>query len=135
MLGRLLVIVLAIGVAGISFAASRGTDSGDGQGARTPQRMATPSAPKGALHISFYYSPEKQPLIEPLVKAFNASHTTSGGQPIQVDAQSQNSGDTETLVAQGKLQPIVWSPASALWARLLNFETDRLLTPEKNPSG
>jgi Ca-activated chloride channel family protein len=130
-LGRLLVIVLAIGVAAISIASSRGGDSGKPE--RTPTATAT-SAPKGALHISFYYSPEKKPLIEPLVKEFNASRATSGGQVVQVEAQSQNSGDTETLVAQGKLQPIVWSPASSLWARLLNFDTDRLLTPESNPS-
>ena len=34
----------------------------------------------------------------------------------------------------GDLQPVAWSPASSLWGRLLNFEADRQLAPDENPS-
>ena len=37
-------------------------------------------------------------------------------------------------IASGRLKPVAWSPASSLWGRLLNFEADRPLAPEENPS-
>ena len=44
------------------------------------------------------------------------------------------SGDAETAIARGRLQPVAWSPASSLWGRLLNFEADRALVADENPS-
>jgi Ca-activated chloride channel family protein len=132
--GRLLVILLAIGVVGVSFAASRG-DEGSGGAKPTPTASATPTAaPGGTLHLDFVYSTEKVRLIKPLVDAFNASHPTSDGRPLRVDGRAIASGDVEQEIAAGRLQPVIWSPASSLWARLLNFETDRALTPRTSPS-
>jgi Ca-activated chloride channel family protein len=132
--GRLLVILLAIGVAGVSFAASRG-DEGSGGAKPTPSATSTSTAaPGGTLRLDFVYSTEKVRLIKPLVDAFNASHPTSDGRPLRVDGRAIASGDVEHEIAAGRLQPVVWSPASSLWARLLNFETDRALTPRTSPS-
>ena len=44
------------------------------------------------------------------------------------------SGDAEARIAGGRLKPVVWSPASSLWGRLLNFEADRQLAPRDNPA-
>jgi Ca-activated chloride channel family protein len=130
MVGRLLVILLAIGVAVISFAASRGGDEQSGRASPTATRTAT----AGTLHIQFAYSPEKAKLIPPLIDAFNASRPVSGDRQIHVDGLNIASGDAEEGIASGKLQPVVWSPASSLWTRLLNFETDQPLTPRTSPS-
>jgi Ca-activated chloride channel family protein len=128
--GRLLLILLAIGVAAISFAASRG--DGDEQPTRAaPSRTAAPAA---TLHIRFAYSPEKEKLIPPLIDAFNASRPVSGDRQVHVDGVNIASGDAEKEIAKGTLQPVAWSPASSLWARLLNHETDTALTPRTSPS-
>ena len=68
MAGRVLVILLAFGVAVVSFAASRGDEKPAGRPA--PAKPSASPAPSGALRIQFAYSPEKQNLIPPLVKAF-----------------------------------------------------------------
>ena len=49
-------------------------------------------------------------------------------------AASESSGVTEQRIAQGRDQPVAWSPASSLWGRLLNFEADQPLVPDENPS-
>ena len=129
MLGRALVILLAIGVAAISFAASRGGDEEPGRATPTATRPAL-----ATLHIQFAYSPEKEKLIPPLIDAFNASRPVSGDRQVHVDGLNISSGDAEDGIASGRLQPVVWSPASSLWARLLNYETDQPLTPRTSPS-
>jgi Ca-activated chloride channel family protein len=83
----------------------------------------------GGTRISFVYSPEKAPLLEPLIKEFNAS-----GAGVTVQGRSESSGDTEAKLAKGDADVVAWSPASALWGRLLNFEADRSLAPDDAPS-
>ena len=132
MAGRLLVILLALAVAGVSFAASRGDEK-----PAAPPAAATktaPPAPAGGLRIDLLYSPEKQHLVPPLVESFNAARVKVGGRVVHVDASEANSGDVEEGIARGRLHPVAWSPASSLWARLLNYETDQRLTPRRNPS-
>ena len=51
-----------------------------------------------------------------------------------VEGKSESSGVTEQRIAQGRDQPVAWSPASSLWGRLLNFEADNPLVPDENPS-
>ena len=51
-----------------------------------------------------------------------------------VDAQIVASGDAETQIAKGTLRPVLWSPASSFWGRLLNYEADRRLVADENPS-
>ena len=131
MAGRLLVILMAIVVAAVSFAASRGDEKPSPPPAAKPSASAVPA---GTLRIPFVYSTEKVDLIKPLVDGFNASHPTSDGRPVRVDGSAIPSGDVEQQIAQGRLHPVVWSPASSLWARLLTFETDQPLTPRTSPS-
>jgi Ca-activated chloride channel homolog len=132
MRGRLVIIVLALAAVVIAFAAS-GDDPEEGT--QPPRGTATPAAPAGdALHVTLPYSPEKEKLLAPLIKRFNAERHTSGGRTVVVDASVVASGEVETKIAKGTLRPTMWSPASSFWGRLLNYEADRRLVPDDNPS-
>ena len=132
MRGRMLIIGLALAAVAIAFVASAGGD---------PERSAAPGAtpppaklPADALKLSFVYSPEKELLLAPLIKRFNSERHTSGGHTLVIDPKIVASGDAETRIAQGKLRPALWSPASSFWGRLLNYESDRRLVADENPS-
>ena len=118
-----LLAAVAVGVIAVLFA---GGDGGDGD---EPE-----PAPAGALRLSFAYSPEKEKLLEPLIRRFNEQGESAGGKRIFVQGSVVSSGEAETKIAEGELQPVIWSPASSLWGRLLNFDADRPLAPEENPS-
>ena len=45
-----------------------------------------------------------------------------------------SSGEAEEKIANGRLKPVAWSPASSLWGRLLNFDADRAYVRRRNPS-
>jgi Ca-activated chloride channel family protein len=129
--GRMVVIVLALAAVAVAYGVS-----GRGDTPKVPTRGAAShaSAAPGALRISLVYSPEKAVLIEPLIKQFNAARQRSGGRQVVVVGQNQASGEAETLIADGKLRPVMWSPASSFWGRLLNYEADRRLVADDNPS-
>jgi Ca-activated chloride channel family protein len=126
--GQLLIALLAaIAVAVVAvITAGGGGDDGGGEGG--------PAAPPGAIRVSFAYSPEKEKLLAPLIRRFNAQRVEVNGKPVFVEGEVVASGEAETNIAAGRLRPVVWSPASSLWGRLLNFEADRRLAPEENPS-
>jgi Ca-activated chloride channel family protein len=128
MRGRLPVIALAAVAVAIAFAASRGN------GTESPERPDAQRAPASAVRISFVYSTEKVKLIEPLVKRFNAERHEVGGRPVFVEGRAIASGEAETAIARERLRPVAWSPASSLWGQLLEFEADRSLVPDDNPS-
>jgi Ca-activated chloride channel family protein len=123
-LAAVAVVVVAIVSAG---GGGNGGDGGDGGG--DGQR-----APENALRIPFAYSPEKEKLLEPLIERFNERGEEVGGRPVFVEGQVVASGEAESQIARGRLEPVAWSPASSLWGRLLNFEADRPLAPRESPS-
>ena len=128
MRGRVLIIVLALVAVGIAYVVS---------GRDEPQKGGTAArsaAPADALRISFVYSPEKEELLQPLIGDFNASGIEVDGGPVFVSGEVVASGEAEQKIAAGRLRPVAWSPASTLWARLLNYEADRRLTPDEAPS-
>jgi Ca-activated chloride channel family protein len=84
--------------------------------------------------VSFAYSPEKEKLLVPLVRRFNASGAKVGGKPVFVSAQNVASGDAETKIAAGRLKLTAWTPSSSLWGRLVNFDADQPYAPDTNPS-
>jgi len=90
--------------------------------------------PKDAVRVSFAYSPEKEKLLAPLVKRFNDQRKEIDGKPVYVEADVVSSGEAQSRIARGKLKPVVWSPASSLWGRLLTFEADRPYVPDESPS-
>ena len=51
---------------------------------------------RGAVAVTFAYSPEKEALLKPLIERFNASKTEAGGKAVFVEAaERESSGDAE----------------------------------------
>jgi Ca-activated chloride channel homolog len=125
----LIVVLAAAAVAIVAVISSGGGDDSDSGGT-----SSAPQAPAGSLRVPFAYSPEKEKLLTPLIKRFNAGREQVGGKAVFIEGQVVSSGEAETKIADGRLQPVVWSPASSLWGRLLNFQADRALAPDDNPS-
>ena len=140
MRGRIVVIALAVVAVAVAFAGSRGggkdsgSGGGGGTGGDTAPTTATAAPAANALRIQFVYSPEKEALVRPLVASFNAAHVRAGGRVVFVETRNMASGDAETQIAAQRLKPVVWSPASSLWGRLLNFKADADYVANDNPS-
>jgi Ca-activated chloride channel homolog len=126
----LLALFAALAVAGVAWFAGSG---GDEKETGTKTGTGAP-APKNAIKVSFAYSPEKEKLLVPLIKAFNAKGEEVDGRQVVVDGANVSSGDAEARIAKGTYKPVAWSPASSMWGRLLNFEADQPLTAEEAPS-
>ncbi len=95
---------------------------------------ATPTAPEGALRLSFAYSSNLEEMMDSLLPQFNARRFAVDGRPVFVEGHAATSGEVQTQILDGKLKPHVWSPASSLWGRLLNHEADRSYVADDNPS-
>jgi Ca-activated chloride channel family protein len=130
MRGRLVIVVLALAAVAIAFAAS----GRDGEDSAAPPGSTPGAAGADGIHLAFAYSPEKAELLAPLITRFNAERHSSGGRTIVVDGKNIASGEAQTRIARGTLEPTIWSPASSFWGRLLNYETDRRLVADDNPS-
>jgi Ca-activated chloride channel family protein len=124
--------LIAVAVAAVAliavFAGGKKDDGGGGGGS------APTSAPKGAVELTFAYSPEKEQLLKPLVADFNASKVKVGGKQVFVKAENVSSGDAEDKIARGTYKPTAWSPSSSMWGRLLNFAADQPWVADENPS-
>jgi Ca-activated chloride channel family protein len=123
-------IVIAIAAAAVVIALvlnAGGGDDGDGDGGETEKSG-------DAIAVSLAYSPEKEELLEPLIERFNGERKEAGGRPVFVEGEVVSSGEAQSKIAQGKLRPVAWSPASSLWGRLLEHEADADLVPDDNPS-
>ena len=119
----------------------KSTDSGGGSSTSTTTISTNPSSnattatvPDGAVVVTMAYSPEKRPLLEPLVAQFNTSGAEVDGQKVVVQADVVSSGEATDRIVAGDLQPVLWSPSSSLWGRLVNFRTDSAMVPDQNPS-
>lgn len=129
--GRLLVIVLALVAVGVAAFASLGGDDGGGSG---DGGGSAQQAPDNAVRVTFAYSPEKEGLLTPLIEDFNEQGQEVDGRPVFVEAQVVSSGEAQERIGKQELRPVVWSPASSLWGRLLNFQADQEWAPTDNPS-
>jgi Ca-activated chloride channel family protein len=129
-----IVVAIALVIGALVWRFAGGDDGSSAQTQTTATQGAAVSVPAGGIEVSFAYSPEKQPLIEPLVAEFNGSGAEVDGRPVRVRAEVVSSGESTDLIARGRLQPVLWSPASSLWGRLLNFRTDSATVPDENPS-
>jgi Ca-activated chloride channel family protein len=133
--GQLAILLFAaIAVAAIAFAGGGGGGGGDDGGGTPAGGGGGTKPPADALRVAFPYSPEKEPLLKPLIERFNASKTEAGGKVVFIDGRPESSGVTEQRIAAGRDQPVAWSPASSLWGRLLNFDADKPLVADENPS-
>lgn len=101
--------------------------------AQAPPRSDAP-APLDRITLTFAVSPEKEALIRPLVAGFNARNVELDGRPVHVALQVRASGEAEREIATSRFKPVIWSPASSLWGRLLNYDADARWVPDVNPS-
>ena len=127
----LLALLAALAVGAVAWLAG-----GSGGGTRRPQAAAA-TRPRRRRTRSSSRSPtrpRRRSCSTPLIKEFNAKGETAKGRPVVVKGQNVASGEAESRIASGSLKPVAWSPASSLWGRLVNFEADRALAPEENPS-
>ena len=122
-------VAAVIAVVAVALLSGGGDDGGGDAGL-----SGGGEAPAGALRVSFAFSPEKEKLLAPLIKRFNEEGREVDGRRVFVEGQVVSSGEAQSKIARGTLKPTVWSPASSLWGRLLNFEADRPLAPEDNES-
>src|SRR4051795_9874892 len=106
-----LISAAAAVIAVVAFAIAQGGGGGSGGSGGS-------KAPKGALKNSFASPPEKEQLRKPLSQKFNERGEKVGGKPVFVEGENVASGEAERKIAAGRLEPVVWSPASALWGRL-----------------
>jgi Ca-activated chloride channel family protein len=127
----LIAIVAVIAVAAVAVLSRGGDDDG---GKSSSGGGSGPVAPQGSVRVRFAYSPEKEKLLLPLIRRFNAERTRVDGRPVFVEGEVVASGEAESKLADGRLEVAAWSPASSLWGRLLNFEADRRLVADENPS-
>jgi Ca-activated chloride channel homolog len=128
----LLALLAALAVGAVAWAAG-GSGGGD-KNANGPSGEPDAKTPANAIVVSFAYSPEKEKLLAPLIKEFNAKGETVSGRPVVVKGSNVASGEAESRIASGSLKPVAWSPAGSLWGRLVNYEADQPLAPDENPS-
>lgn len=67
---------------------------------------------------------DEEEILEPLIAEFNATETTVGGKVIRVEGRGIASGQAKNMMARQALKPVAWTPASSLWARLLNTDVN-----------
>src|SRR5215211_7824883 len=127
---QLLIAVVAV----VAVALVASLSGGDGDDSETSGGGSGPVAPRGSVRVSFAYSPEKEKLLRPLIRRFNSQRAEVNGKPVFVEGEVVSSGEAESKLASGDLELTAWSPASSLWGRLLNFEADRSLAADENPS-
>lgn len=128
----LLALFAALAVGAVAWFAGGGSDKEESSSSSKTGNGAPAAA--NAIKVPFSYSPEKEKLLVPLIKAFNQDRTEVEGRPVFVEGINTSSGDAESRIAKGTFKPVAWSPASSLWGRLLNFEADQPYTAEEAPS-
>ncbi|MEX2253287.1 MAG: VWA domain-containing protein [Thermoleophilaceae bacterium] len=126
--------LIILAVAALAVVAVVFVFGGDGCGGGDDEKASGTKPAGDALKVSFAYSPEKEVLLKPLIERFNSEGQEAGGKPVFIEGEVVSSGDAETKIAKRRLQPVIWSPASSLWGRLLNFDADRPYAPRESPS-
>ncbi len=133
--GRTLTVIAAVAIVLVGLLYGLDVVGGDSDSAGNESTDTTVAeAPDDAVVVTFAYSPEKEQLIEPLEAEFNGSGAEVDGRPVFLDATPVSSGAATDGIADDTLQPVLWSPASSLWGRLLNFRADDDLVADDNPS-
>src|SRR5437868_1557097 len=113
---RAVVVLLAAAAVGLAAYTKYGKD-GAGSSA-------------GSIRVVYAYSSNQEDLLLPLIREFNDAKQEVGGRRVEIAGESVSSGDAETKIAAKTLQATLWSPASSLWGRLLDFDADATWVPD-----
>jgi hypothetical protein len=109
-MGRTIVVLLAAVLVGLGVYSKYWSGSGQ--------------SGDGALRVVYAYSSNQEDLLLPLIEQFNAERHEAAGRRIEIVGQSISSGDAEAKLAANRLPATLWSPASSLWGRLLDYAVD-----------
>jgi Ca-activated chloride channel family protein len=119
-MGRTIVVLLAAVLVGLGVYSKYWSGSGQ--------------SGDGALRVVYAYSSNQEDLLLPLIEQFNAERHEAAGRRIEIVGQSISSGDAEAKLAANRLPATLWSPASSLWGRLLDYAVDARWVRDENPS-
>src|SRR5205085_3944024 len=87
-----------------------------------------------AIQVVYAYSSNQEELLLPLIREFNDAQRELGGRRVEIVGESVSSGDAEAKIAAKSLRATLWSPASSLWGRLLDFDADAKWVADDNPA-
>jgi Ca-activated chloride channel family protein len=113
-------LVVAIALAAVALAAYGHYGGGGSRGDR--------------ISVPFAYSTNEEELLLPLIDTFNKHGYEVDGRPVEIVGEGVSSGEAEAKIAAKTLKPTIWSPASSLWGRLLNHQTDAEWAPAESPA-
>ncbi len=125
----LLAGILIVLVAAIVKVSSDGSD-----GPNDPGTTTEVQAPADAIVVSVAYSPEKDTLFKQAFADFNARQVTVNGHVVFAKGENVSSGAGLNRLKAGTLQPVIWTPSSSLWGRLLTQTADVTWVPRQNVS-
>jgi len=128
------ILTIIAAIAAVAVAAVLASGGGDKAKPGSKGEAPAAAAPAGSQQLSFVVSPEKEQLLKAVVAKFNAAGQQVAGKRVFVSMKAMNSGDAESAIARGRLQPEVWSPAGSFWGRLLNLRADKPYVAQDNPS-
>jgi Ca-activated chloride channel family protein len=95
--------------------------AGEGAQATAPAAPAAAPPPPGAVRVLVAYGSEKKAWLEEQIAAFNASGARlPSGAPLVAEGKAMGSGEAMQDVLEGRLKPVVFSPASGAYVTLLN---------------
>ena len=86
------------------------------------------------LRLVYAYSSNQEELLRPLIREFNHAGHEVVGHRVVIVGESISSGDAEAKIASRSLRAVIWSPASSLWGRLLDYRVDAQWASPENPS-
>ena len=118
---RALIVVVAAAVVGVAAYKAR-------------DRVGLPHRQPHALRITYAYSPNQEDLLVPLIRRFNDERHRLDGRVVEIEGEAIPSGDAQTQIAKRLYRPTIWSPASSLWGRLLNYQANAQWVADENPS-
>jgi Ca-activated chloride channel family protein len=117
----------------LSCAGGCGSCKDDSSGtAPTTSASASASAavPANAVRLVIAYGSEKKAWLEAQATKFQTSGAkTASGRPIMIEGKAMGSGEAVDAIKDGSLKPVVFSPASSAYVRILN---DQWLTVAGN---
>ena len=124
-MARAIVIAMAAAVVGVAaYTSLRGE----------AHRNASAGVGSNVNVVDFAFSPNQEQLLVPLIQEFNDGRHVVDGRAVDIRGVSLASGDVEASLANGKLRPTIWAPASSLWGRLLDYQAGVAWVPDENPS-
>ncbi len=115
------IVVVAAAVAVVIAAAGRNGGGPSQQAARE-------------LRVGYLFSPDAAKLLVPLIARFNGQHHRVHGREIRIVGAALTSGEAETALAARTRRPVLWTPASSLWGRLLDHDAAANWVPPKSAS-